>query len=594
MKILDPTKEEWASGMVALRLSGISEQRRRELRWLDSGVVPYTPRGRVRYEYLVHVSSAMILMQHECFDGVQPQAKRIIKAWAHECKRTFTARKLKPEDDYDWAQHFTAECKHRDYQWSGMETMYRRAKVFHVGQVLGDDVGLGKTVQAIGVLGRWFTEGLVTMDRPAVIVTTTSSKSQWREEIERFTAHKLKVVSVDGGRQERIDRLETPAHVYVINYEMLTLGQYADALEPIIRNPGVLICDETYMVKNPAAKRTATTIAVAHNSARVIMFNATPIENGLADMWPQLFALEPNVFPHFAGFLKRYAVMGWDGRIREYQRVGEFKTRAAGLYIRRNRDEVGADLPSVETMYRPVEMGKEQTKAYMDAVGNYLLSSSGSVAMEALGRCVRVSWSADFEDGYSFHSAKCDDLLHLLEGELSGERLVLFTRSRQVAEHAAERLSQYKPLMITGKTSQRDRTLNRNRFNSPDGVGRLMICTEAGQRALNLQAAGVVGNLDLPWTPAACRQRIGRVARFGQSRKSVLCINWVAECHGLKEMPTVDRYFAETIRKKQDLFDRVFGADSVDVVGVKAESAVDHKALKAYLQVCRKSATMKP
>lgn len=50
---------------------------------------------------------------------------------------------------------------------------------------------------------------------------------------------------------------------------------------------------------------------------------------------------------------------------------------------------------------------------------------------------------------------------------------------------------------------------------------RLMFCSDAASEGLNLQAARVLINVDVPWTPARLEQRIGRIARLGQRAKEV-------------------------------------------------------------------------
>jgi superfamily II DNA or RNA helicase len=49
----------------------------------------------------------------------------------------------------------------------------------------------------------------------------------------------------------------------------------------------------------------------------------------------------------------------------------------------------------------------------------------------------------------------------------------------------------------------------------------LMFCSDAASEGLNLQAARVLINVDVPWTPARLEQRIGRVARLGQQAAEV-------------------------------------------------------------------------
>ena len=45
---------------------------------------------------------------------------------------------------------------------------------------------------------------------------------------------------------------------------------------------------------------------------------------------------------------------------------------------------------------------------------------------------------------------------------------------------------------------------------------KIMFCSDAASEGLNLQAARILINVDVPWTPARLEQRIGRIARLGQ------------------------------------------------------------------------------
>ena len=54
-----------------------------------------------------------------------------------------------------------------------------------------------------------------------------------------------------------------------------------------------------------------------------------------------------------------------------------------------------------------------------------------------------------------------------------------------------------------------------------DGEIRIVFCSDAASEGLNLQAARVLINVDVPWTPARLEQRIGRIARLGQIAEEV-------------------------------------------------------------------------
>ncbi|HET9642701.1 MAG TPA: phospholipase D-like domain-containing anti-phage protein [Burkholderiaceae bacterium] len=80
---------------------------------------------------------------------------------------------------------------------------------------------------------------------------------------------------------------------------------------------------------------------------------------------------------------------------------------------------------------------------------------------------------------------------------------------------------------------------------------RIMVATDAACEGLNLQTLGTLINVDLPWNPTRLEQRIGRIKRFGQRRKTVDMLNLVFE-------QTVDEKIyerlSERMKNRFDLF----------------------------------------
>jgi superfamily II DNA/RNA helicase len=159
--------------------------------------------------------------------------------------------------------------------------------------------------------------------------------------------------------------------------------------------------------------------------------------------------------------------------------------------------------------------------------------------------------------------------------------VIVISRFRRVIEFAAARLRQFRPYVIVGATPSRERAEIRRRFCSPMGEGRVLLGTEAIERGLNLQAAGVLYNLDLPWNAARLRQRVGRIARVGQSRRKALVLNSIAK---LGKARSVDDWILTIVLGKRRLFAEVFGSDDVDEVG---REAVDLSAARAFLSGSR-------
>ena len=85
---------------------------------------------------------------------------------------------------------------------------------------------------------------------------------------------------------------------------------------------------------------------------------------------------------------------------------------------------------------------------------------------------------------------------------------------------------------------------------------KVLVCTEAGAKGLNLQFCETVINYDLPWNPQRIEQRIGRCHRYSQQR-DVTVVNFIAkdnEAHSLT---------FEILSQKLDLFGRVLDASDM-------------------------------
>lgn len=84
-----------------------------------------------------------------------------------------------------------------------------------------------------------------------------------------------------------------------------------------------------------------------------------------------------------------------------------------------------------------------------------------------------------------------------------------------------------------------------------DRYVRLLVATDAACEGLNLQTLGTLINIDLPWNPSRLEQRLGRIKRFGQARKTVDMLNLVY--HGTRD-EKVYQTISKRLEDKHDLF----------------------------------------
>jgi superfamily II DNA/RNA helicase len=80
---------------------------------------------------------------------------------------------------------------------------------------------------------------------------------------------------------------------------------------------------------------------------------------------------------------------------------------------------------------------------------------------------------------------------------------------------------------------------------------RLVVATDAACEGLNLQTLGTLINVDLPWNPSRLEQRLGRIKRFGQARRTVDMLNLVY--HDTQD-EKVYRVLSRRLKDKFDIF----------------------------------------
>ncbi|MDD5702594.1 MAG: helicase-related protein, partial [Dehalococcoidales bacterium] len=81
---------------------------------------------------------------------------------------------------------------------------------------------------------------------------------------------------------------------------------------------------------------------------------------------------------------------------------------------------------------------------------------------------------------------------------------------------------------------------------------RLLVATDAACEGLNLQTLGALINVDLPWNPSRLEQRLGRIKRFGQARRTVDMLNLVY--HDTQD----EKVYQVLSRRMKDRYD-IFG-----------------------------------
>src|SRR5699024_11105165 len=104
--------------------------------------------------------------------------------------------------------------------------------------------------------------------------------------------------------------------------------------------------------------------------------------------------------------------------------------------------------------------------------------------------------------------------------EAGPRKLIVFTEHRDTLTYLEDQISSLfgRPeavVTIHGGTPREERQRVREEF-SHNPECQILLATDAAGEGLNLQAAHLMVNYDLPWNPNRIEQRFGRVHRIGQ------------------------------------------------------------------------------
>jgi len=397
--------------------------------------------------------------------------------------------------------------------------------------IIADDMGLGKTVQAIVAAELLRKETAISQ---SFIICPTSLKYQWKTEIEKFTGQQAWVI--EGNYMKRLEQYRNNYFYKIISYNT-AINDIKDinAIEP-----DLLILDEAQRIKN-FKTRIAQNIKKLRSPYSFVL-TGTPLENKLEELYSIVQFVDPFVLGPYWKFMDDHRLLDESGKVKAYTNLNEIGMKLANTMIRRRRKDVLPQLPERMDKILFVPMTEEQASIHsenQETVSKivykwrrqgFLNEKDRQRLMICLGIMRMVCDSTYILDQKSRHDTKIAELMNILDEVFAedNEKVVIFSQwermTRLVAAELVERNVKYQ--YLHGGIPGSDRGKLFEGFNN-DPDCKVFLSTDAGGVGLNLQAASILINLDLPWNPAVLEQRIARIYRLGQKR-NVSIINMVS------------------------------------------------------------------
>jgi hypothetical protein len=433
---------------------------------------------------------------------------------------------------------------------------YQREGMLHLAfterALLADEMGLGKTIQAVAACALLHRLGKA---RRALIVTPASLKTEWEEQIRRFTPLEQRLVF--GPRSARVRLYDDAAAPFftLVNYEQV-LTDSLDLNERL--RPDIVVLDEAQRIKNWA---TRTAQAVKRLQSRyAFVLTGTPIENRIDELRSIVDFLDPALLGPLFRFNRDYYTFDKNGRPEGYRNLDQLRERIRPILLRRRKAEVETELPSRtdRNLFVPLTPAmREEYAGYEKTVAELVHKSKRRPLtpreqdllmillnmMRMVCDTPAIIKSSDCRD-----CPKLDELARLLDEVLSDPdvKVIVFSEWEAMLERVRDHARQQGIVYAwhTGSVPQQRRRAEILAFRQ-DPACRLFLSTDSGGVGLNLQNASVVINCDLPWNPAKLEQRIARAWRKNQLRP-VTVVNLIAE-------KTIEHGMLGNLATKQEL-----------------------------------------
>ena len=441
--------------------------------------------------------------------------------------------------------------------------------------ILADDMGLGKTIQGVGaaeILAREAGIGRV------LVVCPASLKSQWRNEIHRFSDRSVQLVT--GTAAERTRQYDNESFFTVCNYEQVLRDILA--IERIRWD--LIILDEGQRIKNWESK--TARVVKGLRSPFALVLSGTPLENRLDELYSVVqFVDDRRLSPAFR-FFHRHRVVDENGKVLGYKNLDQLRENLRPILLRRTRESVLQQLPPRTTEIVRIPPTAEQSElhdAHMRTVSmiarKHYISEMDLLRMQKALLMCRMSADGTYlvdkkKPGYSSKLEYIEELLDGLFAEQDRKALLFSewtTMLNLIEPMLARRKLDY--VRLDGSVPQKKRQSLVNRFRD-DQRCRLFVSTNAGSTGLNLQAANTVINVDLPWNPAVLEQRVARAHRMGQQQP--------VQVYVLVTEETIEESLLGTLSAKHDLALAALDPDS-NVKQVDFKSGVEE--LRRRLEV---------
>ena len=413
--------------------------------------------------------------------------------------------------------------------------------------LIGDEMGIGKTISAIGYAA------INPQARPAIVVCPSNVKFNWKKEINKWLPDET-IQVITSGKDEPV-----LGDFIIVNYDLMTKMQ-----EKLIKLvPRLVILDECHYIKNSGSKnkpvkRTVATLALCRFTPKILALSGTAIASRPKEFFNTLNLMRPEQFASFWDFAQRYCDpwhdgFGWNFDGASYTQ--ELNERTRDLCIRRLKSEVLPELPPKTRTFLPIHLSKKDRSPY-------------DIAQEEWDRRIEEAYINGEKLPAGTMLNMINDLRHIC-GQVkvnyavdwitqymtqTGKPIVVFTHHRDVLKRIAGKFKNVQT--ISGDVNSKKRQQIVEDFQA--GKIDILVCnTIAAKEGITLTRADTVLFIEREWVPTDEEQAEDRVYRIGQESDNVHAVY-------LSVAGTIDEHFDRVVEAKRQVVKAVLDGGNVE------------------------------
>ncbi len=526
----------------------------------DGQGIPVRPLARDPQELLAWLRRLGSWVEPEALEWLEGRARRRPALPAADVRRLVPPLPLAPYP----------------YQWDGASFLATTGRA-----LLADEMGLGKTIMALLAAA-----ALEKAEPPAghvTIVCPASLRGGWEEELRRWLGQEATLL--EGPTLERARVIASRPRWLVTHYEQVLRDHRHHAAHP----PDLLIVDEAQRAKGLRARTARALKAIP--SRYLFALTGTPLENRMEEAYAIAQLIDQRLLPPLWQLDRDHFVRDRKGRrVVLYRNLDALRSRLAPAFLRRRKEDVALELPDRVRSIVTVPMHPSVSDTYESVMQSAAQIASKKVILPAdLDRMQRLLVIARRccdgphmlrikPRGRDAAIPKLEELEQSLRDLCLGEgrKAVVFSEWTDMTEPVEDLCARLTlpAFHLHGHVPVKERPALIRAFTGAKGPA-VFVSTDAGGVGLNLQAADVVVNLDLPWNPARLEQRIARVHRIG-SRRTVQEILVICK-------DSIEERILHLHATKRNVLENVWAKGGEDVIAAPGGSGSFQEMVRALI-----------